>query len=275
MTRDLGLWEGELHILGFGMDPADEAFEAVLAAQRDRRRERFERTVARLRELDLPIDDQLGRHRPRPATTPSAGRRSPGPSIAAGSRGERRGRVPAAARAGASPRTCHGPGSGRARRSTRSGRPAACRCWPTSARRPRASRSSASWSRPASAGSRSTTARSTWRPWRSVGDGRGRARPGRDRRHRLPRRHRHVRRGARRAVGPAGGRGGGPRCRLAGTAMTDRSTLTRALPMLELVPAHRPPRRGSRPHRATPAWPSTCPRRGRCRASTSGRSAAR
>jgi predicted metal-dependent phosphoesterase TrpH len=59
VTRDLGLWEGELHILGFGMDPDDETFEATLAAQRDRRRERFERTVTRLRELGLSIDAQL------------------------------------------------------------------------------------------------------------------------------------------------------------------------------------------------------------------------
>jgi predicted metal-dependent phosphoesterase TrpH len=59
VTRDLGLWEGELHILGFGMDPDDEAFEAILAVQRGRRRERFERTVARLRELDLSCDDHL------------------------------------------------------------------------------------------------------------------------------------------------------------------------------------------------------------------------
>ena len=59
VTRDLGLWEGELHILGFGMDPRDEAFESALAGQRARRRERFERTVALLRELDLPIDAQL------------------------------------------------------------------------------------------------------------------------------------------------------------------------------------------------------------------------
>lgn len=59
VTRDIGLWEGELHILGFGMDPADETFEATLAAQRGRRRERFELTLARLRELDLSIDDQL------------------------------------------------------------------------------------------------------------------------------------------------------------------------------------------------------------------------
>jgi predicted metal-dependent phosphoesterase TrpH len=59
VTRDLGLWEGELHILGFGMDPADETFESTLAAQRARRRERFERTVERLRELDLSIDAQV------------------------------------------------------------------------------------------------------------------------------------------------------------------------------------------------------------------------
>ncbi|HEY8817214.1 MAG TPA: PHP domain-containing protein, partial [Candidatus Limnocylindrales bacterium] len=59
VTRDLGLWEGELHILGFGMDPGDAMFEAALAAQRARRRERFERTVARLRELDLSIDARV------------------------------------------------------------------------------------------------------------------------------------------------------------------------------------------------------------------------
>lgn len=59
VTRDLGLWEGELHILGFGMDPDDQPFEAVLAAQRDHRRIRFERTVARLHELELAIDEQV------------------------------------------------------------------------------------------------------------------------------------------------------------------------------------------------------------------------
>jgi predicted metal-dependent phosphoesterase TrpH len=56
VTRDLGLWEGELHILGFGMNPDDEAFEATLAAQREQRRIRFDRTVDRLRELGLGID---------------------------------------------------------------------------------------------------------------------------------------------------------------------------------------------------------------------------
>lgn len=59
VTRDLGLWEGELHILGFGMDPADDAFEAAMVAQRDQRRVRFARTVDRLREIGLPIDAQV------------------------------------------------------------------------------------------------------------------------------------------------------------------------------------------------------------------------
>lgn len=59
VTRDLGLWEGELHILGFGMDPGDEGFEAVLVAQREARRVRFDRTVALLREIGAPIDAQV------------------------------------------------------------------------------------------------------------------------------------------------------------------------------------------------------------------------
>jgi predicted metal-dependent phosphoesterase TrpH len=59
VTRDLGLWEGELHILGFGMDPGDSAFEAALEGQRAQRRIRFERTVDRLRELGLAIDAQV------------------------------------------------------------------------------------------------------------------------------------------------------------------------------------------------------------------------
>jgi 3',5'-nucleoside bisphosphate phosphatase len=59
VTRDLGLWEWELHILGFGMNPDDAAFEAVLVSQREARRVRFDRTVARLRDIGLPIDDQV------------------------------------------------------------------------------------------------------------------------------------------------------------------------------------------------------------------------
>lgn len=51
--------EGELHILGLGVDPNDAAFEAGLAAQRNARRVRFHAIVARLRELDLGIDEQV------------------------------------------------------------------------------------------------------------------------------------------------------------------------------------------------------------------------
>lgn len=49
----------ELHVLGFGLNPDDAAFEAVLVAQRAARRVRFERTVTRLRELGLSIDAQV------------------------------------------------------------------------------------------------------------------------------------------------------------------------------------------------------------------------
>jgi 3',5'-nucleoside bisphosphate phosphatase len=53
------VWEGELHVLGFGMDADDDAFEATLAAQRGERRRRFERILARLREIGMPVDAQL------------------------------------------------------------------------------------------------------------------------------------------------------------------------------------------------------------------------
>ncbi len=51
--------EGELHILGLGVDPGDAAFEAALSAQRDARRIRFYAMVDRLRDLDLAIDEQV------------------------------------------------------------------------------------------------------------------------------------------------------------------------------------------------------------------------
>jgi len=59
LARGIPLQDGELHILGFGMDPTDEAFEAALARQRAARRIRFERTVARLREIGIGIDAQI------------------------------------------------------------------------------------------------------------------------------------------------------------------------------------------------------------------------
>ncbi len=59
VREEIGLWEGELHILGLGMDPDNAAFEAALAAQRSLRTERFARTLRRLVELGMPIDEQL------------------------------------------------------------------------------------------------------------------------------------------------------------------------------------------------------------------------
>jgi 3',5'-nucleoside bisphosphate phosphatase len=50
-------WPGELHVLGLGVDPADDAFEAILAAQRGQRRDRYGRTLTRLREAGFGIDD--------------------------------------------------------------------------------------------------------------------------------------------------------------------------------------------------------------------------
>ncbi|MCJ7711684.1 MAG: hypothetical protein MUQ32_12740 [Chloroflexi bacterium] len=55
----MDLPEGELHVLGIGVDPGDDAFEAALAAQRDARRSRFAAIVARLRELGLPVESHL------------------------------------------------------------------------------------------------------------------------------------------------------------------------------------------------------------------------
>jgi predicted metal-dependent phosphoesterase TrpH len=53
------LWEGELHILGLGVDPSDDAFEATLSRQRNGRAHRFELMLERLRVLGLGVDAYL------------------------------------------------------------------------------------------------------------------------------------------------------------------------------------------------------------------------
>ena len=53
------LWEGELHILGLGVDLDDDAFEAVLRRQRGFRLTRFNRIVDRLGQLGYAIDKQV------------------------------------------------------------------------------------------------------------------------------------------------------------------------------------------------------------------------
>ena len=50
-------WRGELHLLGLGVDPADDEFEALLAGQRLHRRDRYARTLSQLRAAGMPIDD--------------------------------------------------------------------------------------------------------------------------------------------------------------------------------------------------------------------------
>ena len=58
---DLGveLEEGELHILGYGVDADDATFEAHLEGQRNARMARLMLIIERLRELGVPIDEQI------------------------------------------------------------------------------------------------------------------------------------------------------------------------------------------------------------------------
>ncbi len=59
ISRGIPLVDGELHVLGFGMNPDDDAFESTLALQRQARRIRFQQTGARQAEIGLPIDPQV------------------------------------------------------------------------------------------------------------------------------------------------------------------------------------------------------------------------
>ncbi|MFI5258055.1 MAG: hypothetical protein ACHQ01_00370 [Candidatus Limnocylindrales bacterium] len=63
------LWEGELHILGLGVDPENEEFEAALERQRQSRAVRFAMIVARLRELGLSVDRQVEALRTAPGSS--------------------------------------------------------------------------------------------------------------------------------------------------------------------------------------------------------------
>lgn len=59
--KDLGveLEEGELHVLGYGVDADDAAFERHLEEQRGARRARLLMIIDSLRGLGKPIDDQI------------------------------------------------------------------------------------------------------------------------------------------------------------------------------------------------------------------------
>jgi len=56
---DLDLAEGELHVLGIGVDPDDDAFESAIASQREARRSRFAAMVRRLHEIGMPVEPYL------------------------------------------------------------------------------------------------------------------------------------------------------------------------------------------------------------------------
>lgn len=53
------LEEGELHVLGFGVDAGDALFEGRLEAQRSARRTRLLLIIEALRRLGKPVDDQV------------------------------------------------------------------------------------------------------------------------------------------------------------------------------------------------------------------------
>ncbi|MFN8518409.1 MAG: PHP domain-containing protein [Chloroflexota bacterium] len=58
-VEGLGRAAGELHILGYGIDPDDAALDAALARQRDGRRVRIDLTLDALRELGMPVDHEF------------------------------------------------------------------------------------------------------------------------------------------------------------------------------------------------------------------------
>lgn len=47
---------GEIHILGYGIDPANETLQGTLESLREARRTRIDRMVARLREIGIDLD---------------------------------------------------------------------------------------------------------------------------------------------------------------------------------------------------------------------------
>jgi predicted metal-dependent phosphoesterase TrpH len=69
LQEPASIGEGEVHILGLGVDPDDDELEGALARQRTSRRSRFDRIVTRLRELGMPIEAALEAQEEARATT--------------------------------------------------------------------------------------------------------------------------------------------------------------------------------------------------------------
>jgi 3',5'-nucleoside bisphosphate phosphatase len=111
LSMGIELEEGELHVLGFGVDPDDAEFEAQLAKQRGSRKTRLLMIIEALRRLGKPIDEQIA---PVLNSEEALGR----PHIAMARR------------------TCRARASRRVMRSTPSTPVAASRCWRTIRPRP-------------------------------------------------------------------------------------------------------------------------------------------
>jgi 3',5'-nucleoside bisphosphate phosphatase len=58
-AHGLGRTDGELHVLGFGVDIDDTALDATLARQRGGRQARIDLTLAVLRDQGVPVDDEF------------------------------------------------------------------------------------------------------------------------------------------------------------------------------------------------------------------------
>ena len=118
------LWEGELHILGLGVDPSDDAFEATLERQRHGRTHRFELMLERLRVLGLGVDAYL-RRRPGGADV-ALGRPTIARALVAAGHASSVDDAMRRLLARGRPAYVQRQGSGRARQSRPSRRPAGC-----------------------------------------------------------------------------------------------------------------------------------------------------
>ncbi len=59
IAEPVAIGEGEVHVLGLGVDPDDDELEAALRQQRTSRRLRFDRMIGKLRDLGMSVDAAL------------------------------------------------------------------------------------------------------------------------------------------------------------------------------------------------------------------------
>jgi hypothetical protein len=59
ISEPVAIGEGEVHVLGLGVDTEDDELEAALTQQRQSRRRRFDLMIGKLRELGMSVDAAL------------------------------------------------------------------------------------------------------------------------------------------------------------------------------------------------------------------------